>query len=335
MAVYNGERFLREAIDSILAQSLHDLELIVVNDGSSDKTSEVLASYADPRVRVVHKEINVGAAGARNTAITLARAPYIAIHDADDIALPYRLNKQFCFLEANASVSLVGSHAITVDEDGREKGALTYPSADDTEIKWQLLFSNPFIHSSVMLRRGVATKAGGYTEDPVIFRAFVEDYDLWSRIDESAKFVNFEEPLVKYRLSATSASSRTYSEQIRQTRLISQRNICGLLRWDRIDVASWERLERFLHHPVRQRLDLTSAEVNCTLNFLTTLHETFCGRLGLSKREAAAHRRKVLWPWGRHALALSYKGNGRRDAACRFSLFARGTKLVAKALWPA
>jgi hypothetical protein len=99
-----------------------------------------------------------------------------------------------------------------------------------------------------------------------------------------------------------------------------------------MDPVCWQGLEKFLYHPVRQQLDLTSAEVNCTLNFLTTIYETFCSKYGLAKREAAAQRLRVFWPWGKHALALAYRRNGRRDAACRFSLFTGGAKLVAKAL---
>jgi len=88
----------------------------------------------------------------------------------------------------------------------------------------------------------------------------------------------------------------------------------------------------FLYHPVRQQLDLTSAEVNWTLDFLTTIHETFTGKYSLGKREAAIHRRFVFWPWCKHAMALSYRHNGRCDAACRVSLFTGGAKLLAKAL---
>jgi glycosyltransferase involved in cell wall biosynthesis len=335
LPVYNDSKTVVQSIRSILGQTFRDFELVIVDDGSTDNTPQIVGSFEDPRIHLIANERNLGLAPTLNRAIGVASGDYLARQDADDIALPHRLEKQVVFLRSHPDVAMVGSRAIVIDEQGLEKGLWDYPPIDDIDIKWNLLFRNPFIHSSVMMRRVVLDRTGLYTEDPVIFRAFVEDYDLWSRINEVAKSANFEEPLLKYRVSATSATSRTFAEQLRQARLISQRNICRLLRWDRIDVACWQGLERFLYHPVRQELDLTSAEVNCTLNFLTTIHETFCSKYGLAKREAAAHRLRVFWPWGKHALALSYRRNGRRDAACRFSLFAGGAKLVAKALRPA
>jgi hypothetical protein len=156
-----------------------------------------------------------------------------------------------------------------------------------------------------------------------------------SRVAFRYAVANIPEPLGWWRMHKTSASQLNLSQQVAAGKSISQRNICHLLGWDRMDPVCWYGLERFLYHPVRQQLDLTSAEVKCTLHFLTAIHESFCSKYGLGKREAAAHRLRVLWPWGKHALALSYRRNGRRDAACRFSLFAGGAKLVAKALRPA
>jgi len=335
LPVYNDSKTIAQSIRSILGQTFRDFELIIVDDGSSDNTPQIVGSFEDPRIHLIANKHNLGLAPTLNRALGVASGDYIARQDADDIALPHRLEKQFVFLRSHLDVAMVGSRAIVIDEQGLEKGFWDYPPVDDIDIKWNLLFRNPFIHSSVMMRRVVLDRTGLYTEDPVIFRAFVEDYELWSRINDVAKSANFEEPLVKYRVSAKSASSRTFAEQLRQLRSISQRNICHLLCWDRIDPICWQGLERFLYHPLQQQLDLTSAEVNCTLDFLTTIHETFCSKYGLSKREAATHRRGVFWPWGRHALALSYRRNGRRDVACRFSLFAGGAKLVAKALRPA
>lgn len=335
LPIYNDSKTVAQSVRSILDQTFRDFELVVVDDGSSDNTPQIVDSFDDPRIRLIANGSNLGLAPTLNRAIGISRGEYLARQDADDIALPHRLESQIAFLRSHPEVAMVGSRVIIIDENGLEKGSWDYPPVDDVDIKWSLLFRNPFIHSSVMMRRAVLDRTGLYTEDPVIFRAFVEDYELWSRINQVAKSANFKEPLLKYRVSATSASSRTFAEQLRQVRSISQRNICRLLGWDRIDPVCWQGLERFLYHPIRQRLDLTSAEVKGTLDSLTTIHKTFCSKYGLSKREAAAHRRGVFWPWGRHALALSYKRNGRRDAACRLSLFAGGVKLVASALKPA
>jgi glycosyltransferase involved in cell wall biosynthesis len=322
MAVYNGERYLREAVDSILAQSLPDLELIVVNDGSSDKTPEILASYMDPRVRVSHNERNVGPAAARNTAISLARAPYIAIQDADDVALPYRLHKQVCFLETNASISLVGSHAVTIDEHGREQGALTSPPAEDKEIKWELLFRNPFIHSSVMIRRSILDGMRHYTDDPVLCRAFVEDYELLSRINRVARSANVPEPLEKYRLNPRGVSARTYSEQQRQVGEISKRNICWLLGWTEMDICAWCALRQF-------SLDwapLTADEVSCALALNEAIHETFASRY-LTRDLAGQHRRRYYLPWARRAFA-QFRRNPHLDYRCRGVMLGAAAKFL-------
>jgi hypothetical protein len=155
---------------------------------------------------------------------------------------------------------------------------------------------------------------------------------MMSRVAVHFPVANISQPLGQWRRHSTAASRLHADQQLVSARLISQRNICELLKWDHIDIARWRGLERFLCQPVRQQLDLTSAEVNCTLNFLPTIHETFCSKYGFVKREAAAHRLRVFWSWGKHALALSYRRNGRLNAACRFSLFAGGAKLIAKAL---
>lgn len=335
LPVYNDSKTVADSIRSILEQSLPDFELLAIDDGSADNTREVVGSFKDGRIRLIANERNLGLAPTLNRAIAVARGEYLARQDADDISFPRRLEKQVDFLSSHPDVAMVGSRAILIGEDAAETGSWDYPPVHDIDIKWNLLFRNPFIHTSVVLRRGILEKTGLYTDDPTLFRAFVEDYDLWSRVNEVAKSANFAERLVKYRVSATSASSRTFTEQLRAVRSISQRNICHLLGWDCIDPVCWQGLERFLYHPIRQQLDLTSAEVNCTLAFLTTIHETFCAKYGLGRREAAIHRRGVFWPWGKHALTLSYRRNGQRDAACRFSLLAGGAKLVARALRPA
>src|SRR5690348_5307106 len=198
MAVYNGERHVREAVGSILAQSLGNLELIVVDDASTDATWRVLGSCHDSRLRVLRNPSRLGAAAARNRAIQVAQAPLIAIQDADDVSLPQRLLIQTKFMACNPSVAVVGTWAVSISDDGREIGLLNYLPMTDLNLKWALLFWNPFIHSSVMLRRSTLTQAGPYHEARGS-AWFVEDYELFSRITQAHHAANIGEALVKYR----------------------------------------------------------------------------------------------------------------------------------------
>jgi hypothetical protein len=332
IGAYNGERFLRPAIESILNQTFRDFELIVVDDCSSDTTLQILEEFKDERMRVVRNQRNLGIAETLNHGIALARGEYVALQDHDDMSLPTRLECQLAFLERNAQVGIVGSSCYVINEAGTI-GPGWPVKYNDAELRWALLWRCPFFHTSIMVRRRDIEEVGGYSSDPKY--RFSEDYDLMSRVAFRHAVANIPQPLGCWRKHETSASHQNVSQQAAAARSISQRNICHVLGWDRIDPVCWEGVERFLYHPVRQNLDLTRAEVTRTIDFLTTVHEAFCGKYGLRNREAAAHRLKVFWLWGRHALALSYKRNGRRDMECRFSLFAGGIKLVTRALWPA
>jgi len=331
MAAYNGERFLRPAIESILSQTFRDFEVIVIDDCSTDRTPQILREFKDDRIRVVRNERNMGIAETLNNGIAVARGEYIALQDHDDVSLPTRLECQVAFLDKNAKVGMVGSSCSLIDEAGvlLAHRPVEY---DDVKLKWDLLWRTALIHTTLMVRRRAVEEIGGYSPDPQY--RFAEDYDLMSRVAFRYAIANIPQPLGSWRVHGMSASQLNLNQQAAAGEAISKRNICYLLGWDHMDPICWRGLERFLHHPVRQQLDLTSGEVNCTLNFLTAIHESFCSKYGLAKRVAAAHRLSVLWPWGKHALALSYRRNGRRDAACRVSLFAGGAKLVAKALRP-
>jgi glycosyltransferase involved in cell wall biosynthesis len=332
MGAYNGERFLRAAIESILNQTFCDFELIVIDDCSTDSSPRILREFKDDRLRIVSNEENLGIAATLNKGIAVARGEYIALQDHDDVSSPNRLECQVAFLDQHARVGMVGSSCNIIDEVGTivPNWPLEY---DDVTLRWTLLWRCPFFHTSLMVKRRAIEEVGGYSSDPKY--RFAEDYDLMSRVAIRHAVANIPQLLGYWRMHKSSASHMNVSQQAAAVTSISQRNICHLLGWDRMDHVYWEGVERFLYHPIGQQLDLTSAEVNRTLDFLTTVNEKFCSNYGLSNRETAAHRRRVFWRWGKHALALSYRRNGRRDAACRFSLFAGGAKLVMRALRPA
>lgn len=209
MGVWNGAPRVREAIESVLGQSLGDLELVVVDDGSTDATAGILASFGDARLRVT-RQPRGGLTSALLSALGLARAPLVARLDADDVALPERLERQRDFLERHPEVGLLGTGAREVDAAGREV-AVVRPPTDDTALRCALIRHNPFVHSSVMMRRMAMEQAGGY--DPSF--PVAQDYDLWMRMSRVTRMANLPEPLVIRRLLPERVSATHEAERLR------------------------------------------------------------------------------------------------------------------------
>ena len=195
MAVFDGAAWIGAAVESALGQTLGDLEVIVVDDGSTDATADVLASIRDPRLRI-ERRARAGLTRSLNRALELARAPLLARLDADDVALPERLARQREFLEAHPEVGLLGTGAREVDPAGREV-RIVQPPVDDGAIRRQLIRANPFVHSSVIMRRAVLGRVGPY--DPSF--PVAQDYELWMRLARVTRLANLPEPLVVRRLT--------------------------------------------------------------------------------------------------------------------------------------
>jgi len=209
MGVWNGAPQVREAVESVLSQTMADLELIVVDDDSTDATPGILASFRDPRLQVIRRARG-GLTSALNAALRLSQAPLVARLDADDVALPARLERQLAFLSAHPDVGLVGTAAREVDASGREVAIVRSP-ADDTGIRRALIRRNPFVHSSVVMRRAALEQAGGYDEAfPV-----AQDYDLWMRMSRVTRMANLPEPLVVRRLRPGRVSEVRDTERLR------------------------------------------------------------------------------------------------------------------------
>ncbi|MDG6249253.1 glycosyltransferase [Methanocalculus sp.] len=194
MTVYNEERFLRQAIDSILAQTYSDFELLVVDDASTDSSPTILASYTDPRVRVVTNEENMGCPRSSNRGLALARGQYIARMDADDIAYPHRLAVQHAFLERHPGIDLVGSSNELIDEEGKVIGAWRGRFGPET-VYYLLNFRNCLTHSTVMFRKEFAESIGGYNERV----KWALDYDFYHRASKAGKLYRMDEVLVQWR----------------------------------------------------------------------------------------------------------------------------------------
>jgi glycosyltransferase involved in cell wall biosynthesis len=209
MGVHNGAPWISRAVESVLAQTLADLELIVVDDGSTDATPGLLAAVGDPRL-TVEAQPRAGLARALNRALARARAPLVARLDADDMALPPRLARQRAFLDAHPAVGLLGTAARVVDESGHPVGAIQ-PPEDDDAIRRALIRRNPFVHSSVMLRRALVEQVGGYD----VSFAVAQDYDLWLRLSRITRMANLAEPLVVRRLVAGRVTAERDSDRLR------------------------------------------------------------------------------------------------------------------------
>jgi glycosyltransferase involved in cell wall biosynthesis len=198
MSVYNSETTLEAAVDSILGQSFENFEFIIVNDGSSDKTADILkrCEGKDKRVRVLTNETNIGLTRSLNKAISASSGRYIARQDADDLSLPDRMGKQIVFLRDHPEIALLGTSKAVLDGSGKVIGTNPLPELPDYN---RLLKSNCFAHGSVMIRREVLEETGGYNED---FR-MSQDYELWLRIAKTRRIANLPEPLYGVRRHGT------------------------------------------------------------------------------------------------------------------------------------
>lgn len=224
MTVYNGEKFVRESVESILGQTFQDFEFLIINDGSTDRTAEVLHGFQDPRVRIINNRENLGAYHSANNGLKLAQGEYVARIDADDIALPGRLEEQAAYLDRHPDVGLVTSGAEVIDENG-----LLVSVENDVlgpeQIYYSLHFHNCIFHSSVMFRKRTAMDIGGY--DKTLKRA--SDFDLWSRLSTVSRIDCMCGPLIKWRDSAANMSNVFKTEQDNAAYSIFAKNIEGLM----------------------------------------------------------------------------------------------------------
>lgn len=210
MVTRNVERYLEEAIESVLSQSFRDLEFIIVDFGSTDRTRGIIQSYAHRDERVLYQEIpECSVAFARNAACKLARGEYIAIQDADDISLPHRIACEVAFLRSHPQAGLVGSEIQRIDESGMPLKTVNDLPTEDAEIRRELATWNPFWQPTVLFRRDAFVEAGGYRN---LYPS--EDYDLWLRIAEKHACANLHDILLHYRIHSNQVSVRRRKEQI-------------------------------------------------------------------------------------------------------------------------
>lgn len=221
LPVYNCPDYVGAAIDSILNQSFSDFELIIIDDGSTDSTPDALDHFHDPRIRHYRQE-NQGLAATLNRAISLAKAPLLARQDQDDLSNPDRLEKQVAYMQANPACGLLGTWAQIMEIDKLSNRFHRHPTSN-WELRYNLLFNNPFVHSSVMLRKTTLEQVGGYCTDPK--RQPPEDYELWSRLSRVSDVANLPEELLIYREIPSSMSRTGISPFQQRLVLLSAENI--------------------------------------------------------------------------------------------------------------
>lgn len=200
MPAFNGEAYIEKAIQSVLNQSFTDFELLIINDGSTDGTLDIVRKFTDPRIRLIHNDGNKGLTFTRNRGIEEAKGQYIAILDCDDLAMPDRLKAQIAFLNSNPEIAMCGGQAITIDESGKQIGNLNV-MAGDKNISPELVFHNTFINSTLMIKRSAMLESGGYRD-----YSPAEDYELSYRISLHHPVANLNKVLVAYRLHGNNIS---------------------------------------------------------------------------------------------------------------------------------
>ena len=206
--IYNADLFLKQSIESILAQTYSDFELLAINDGSTDTSGKTLESFSDERLKIINNDRNLGLIYTLNRGIKEAKGKYIARMDADDIANPERLALQVSFLEKHSEVALLGGGADLIDENGTSFMPMSPPCLHK-EIIEKIFLGSCFIHPSVMFRTNVVRKLGGYRAEAL----HAEDYDLWLRIIQYHEVANLAEKLIQYRVHPGQVSQRQLRQQ--------------------------------------------------------------------------------------------------------------------------
>jgi glycosyltransferase involved in cell wall biosynthesis len=201
MPVYNNEHYVGMALESIFSQTYNNLEVIVINDGSTDNSLKTIKAFKDERLKIISRK-NKGVSATRNEGIQKASGTYIAMHDGDDVSTPDRLQKQINFLIDNPDVGLIGTNLQLINEHGELIG-MSNLLTDPDDLKLSEIFSNQIAQGTVMIRRNVLMQTDLYDTS----MTHAEDTDLWRRTSHLTMMANLKEPLYKYRVHPEGASA--------------------------------------------------------------------------------------------------------------------------------
>lgn len=323
MPVYNASAYLKEAIDSVLSQTFKNFELLLINDGSTDNSEEIILSYSDKRIRYFKNEKNLGLIATLNKGIELIETPYIVRADADDINYPERLQTQYDFMEKNPAIALCGSWFEII---GDRIGFVKYVE-NHNEIILKMLYQCHFCHPTIILRKEMID-IFEIKFDPIFIHA--EDYDFFTRIAEKFPVANIQKVLVKYRIHSGSVSAHNKKIQDENSFKIKQRlfkkigiiiNEQALSLYQKIAQHEYETAPDFIENS-KQLLEKMVSANDTTLYFEKEFFRQHIGRLWFNTVYNAtpinASRYKVF-----HSSFLSNY--------CALSLVERG-KLILKSI---
>ena len=305
MPVYNGEKYLAEAIDSILGQTFADFEFIIVDDGSQDGSAEIIREYLrrDGRVRLIQLETNGGQADAQNRAIAESRGEYIALMDCDDVSLPGRLQTKLDFLQSHPELGLLGARVQFVDQDLQHVSAKDYPLRHAEIVLRLLMLDAAMSGAAVMMRREVWEQAGPFERWPMS----TQDTDFYTRAVSKTRCANLPERLYLYRQHGNNMSGKNVPRRIDAAQTIRRRwlqRVGAEATPDFIDRLDWLstgikldwRERRMFRREIRRLLDALVASQALVANDLPLINAELNRRL-----EAMTPRRwQMLLHWRRH-----------------------------------
>jgi glycosyltransferase involved in cell wall biosynthesis len=286
MPIYNGERFLRRTLDSLIQQSFRDFEVIVVNDASPDHSRELVASYDDDRIRLIDNPQNLGQTGSLQVAMQNAHGEYLARQDQDDVSLPDRFARQVAFLDEHPEYGVLGTNYCVInDQDAIVEGTSpAYPCETLSEMAWRLVWTDRLVDSSVMFRRKDAQEVGGYN----LKYRYAQDYDLWVRLSFETGVARLSEVLLQLRVHGGNASNLFAASQ--------EHEVYDILR---------ESLNKLLEVPIsRETAEMVScvdnapngqsrADVTQAVKIIRDTYESFCRKRSLRGRELKAVSRAL------------------------------------------
>jgi glycosyltransferase involved in cell wall biosynthesis len=321
MPVYNGEKYLPEAIDSILKQTYRDFELLIINDGSTDGSPQILEEYqkADSRIRLYHQP-NSGLVKTLNLGIDLAWGDYIARMDQDDISLPDRLRSEFDLLESQPEIGIVGTACSVIDEIGNILSFTSLPETD-LEIRWNLLLKSAFVHSSVMLRKKVLVQNNIHYDNQI----WGEDFDLWIRLLDITNGANINQPFILYRIHRTNSSNYHVEEHLLNVAKIAHKNISRNFQGHSLsvdDTACLNLLTRYGRHLDDKKIFSKRAVYAAKyLELWSLFKKKYCDRPMIHIMERLVLKRACKWtfyPFPQNKFFSALKELGKID---RFWLF--------------
>lgn len=264
IAVFNGSQYISETLESIVLQSFSNWECIIVDDGSTDDTLEIIQNFIDNdnRFKIIKTNGGNGSYIAANIGIKAAKGKYIARTDADDISLPERLRTQYNFFESNLNINVCGSQHYYLFENN--KISLKLYNVDVNFLKWQLIFRNKIVHSTMMFRKNWFEKLGYYPQ-----KRLAQDWHIWLEASHNNTLHILEKPLVKWRIHNNSITKKESSNQLDLASEVAVYHLTNRLNFNNIDFNIVKSILASL------RGDKIESETNIaqTISFLTLVYE--------------------------------------------------------------